>query len=170
MIFKVTWPGERHSPIATTPTHIGKLPSYQVTKNSQVTKLPSYPRGERIQMINCNHPNCKKHKTCNLKEPTTPLTSEINYWLNELTQAKRRVKQYETVLEEIENHKHSTIINVYGHIEYAPKTNIFGVFIRRPEHIYYGWNLNKLEKNVKDLTEKVRRLRLKELELIRNGV
>ena len=118
-------------------------------------------------MINCNYPNCKKHKTCNLKEPITPLTREINYWLNELNKAKRRIKQYETVIEEIRNHKYSMTINVYGHIEYAPKTNIFGVFIRRPEHIYYGWNLNKLEKNVKDLTEKVRRLRLEELELMR---
>ena len=122
-------------------------------------------------MLNCNYPNCKKHKTCNLKEPMTPLTQEIRYWLNELRKAKRRIKEYSEVLKEIQvYHKYSVPVNVYGHIEYAPKTNVFGVFIRRPEHVNYGWNLNKLQKNVDDLTEKVRSLRLMELELIRDGV
>ena len=120
-------------------------------------------------MINCNQPNCKNHKSCNLKEPMTPLTTEINYWLNQLKKANLRLKEYEdTVIDITQYHKYSTPINVYGHIEYAPKVNIFGVFIRRPEHVNYGWNLNKLQKNVKDLTEKVRGLRLQELEIIRS--
>ena len=46
---------------------------------------------------------------------------------------------------------------------YAPKTNAFGVFIRRPEHVCYGWNFNRLEKQVNDLIDKVRELRLVEL-------
>ena len=121
-------------------------------------------------MLNCNYPNCKKHRTCNLKEPLTPLTTEINYWLNELRKAKRRVKQYIEVVKDINvYHKYSIPVNVYGHIEYAPKVNAFGVYIRRPEHVFYGWNLNKLEKNVMDLTEKVRSLRFEELELMRDG-
>ena len=121
-------------------------------------------------MINCNHPNCKKHKSCNLQEPITPLTLEIRYWLNELHKAKRRIKDYETTVKDITiYHKYSIPINVYGTIKYAPKVNTFGVFIRRPEHVYYGWNLNKLDKNVKDLTDKVRKLRLLELEMVRNG-
>lgn len=119
-------------------------------------------------MLTCNYPNCKKHKTCNLQEPITPLTMEIRYWLNELKKAKRRVNEYRTILKDITiHHKYSTPVNVYGHIEYAPKVNAFGVFIRRPEHVYYGWNLNKLEKNANDLTEKIRSLRLTELEMMR---
>ena len=98
----------------------------------------------------------------------TPLTREIRYWLNELKKAKRRVKEYRNVLKDIQiYHKYSIPVNVYGSIKYAPKVNAFGVYIRRPEHVYYGWNLNKLEKNVNDLTEKVRSLRLSELEMIR---
>ncbi len=117
-------------------------------------------------MVNCNYPNCKKHKTCNLWEPMTPLTTEIRYWLNELRAAEKRVKDYEMVVEDIvKYHKYSIPVNVYGHIEYAPKTNVFGVFIRRPEHVNYGWNISRLKKNVKELTEKIKGLRLKELEM-----
>ena len=110
-------------------------------------------------MINCNQPNCKHHKTCNLKTPMTPLTREINYTLNQLKQAHKNINKYEQILEDIHNHKYSIPVNVYGHIEYAPKQNIFGVTIQRPEHIHYGWNLNKLLKMKEDITEKVRRLR-----------
>lgn len=110
-------------------------------------------------MINCNQPNCKHHKTCNLKTPMTPLTREINYWLNQLHKAQQNLRKYQQLHEDIQNHKYSYTVNVYGHIEYAPKQNIFGVTIQRPEHIHYGWNLNKLLKMKDDLTEKVRRLR-----------
>ena len=121
-------------------------------------------------MLNCNYPNCKKHKTCNLKEPITPLTPEIRYWLNQLNKAKKRIKDYEKTLKDIKlYHKYSIPINVYGHIRYAPKVNTFGVFIRRPEHVYYGWNLNRLEKNVEEITEKVRSLRLEEWRMVRNA-
>ena len=114
-------------------------------------------------MLNCNHPNCKNHKTCNLKKPMTPLTQEIRYWLKQLQAAKWKIREYRNILRDITvYHKYSIPINVYGHIVYAPKTNVFEVFIRRPEHIFYGWNLNRLEKNVKDLTEKVRSVRLQE--------
>lgn len=96
----------------------------------------------------------------------TPLTTEIRYWLNELRAAEKRVKDYEMVVEDIvKYHKYSIPVNVYGHIEYAPKTNVFGVFIRRPEHVNYGWNISRLKKNVKELTEKIKGLRLKELEM-----
>ena len=117
-------------------------------------------------MLNCNYPNCKKHKTCNLKEPLTPLNIEIRYWLNQLKQAKKRLIAYEEIVKDITfHHKYSIPVNVYGHIEYAPKLNAFGVFIRRPEHVIYGWNRNKLEKEIVELTEKIRSLRLEELEL-----
>ena len=119
-------------------------------------------------MLNCNYPNCKKHKTCNLQEPVTPLTKVIRYWLKELKASEKKVKDYERIVEDIVRyHKYSIPVNVYGHIEYAPKTNVFGVFIRRPEHVYYGWNINRLNRNVKELTEKVRSLRFKELEMMR---
>lgn len=121
-------------------------------------------------MLNCNYPNCKNHKTCDLREPLTPLTTEIRYWLNELRIAKNRLKEYELIVKDIvQYHRYSVPVNVYGHIEYTPKQNVFGVFIRRPEHVMYGWNLRKLEKNVIDLTGKVRSLRFKELELVRDG-
>ena len=98
----------------------------------------------------------------------TPLTREIRYWLKEVRAAEKRVKEYETVVKDIvQYHKYSIPVNVYGHIEYAPKTNFHGVFIRRPEHVLYGWHISKLKKNVKELTEKVKELRLKELELMR---
>jgi hypothetical protein len=117
-------------------------------------------------MLNCNYPNCKKHKTCNLWEPMTPLSTEIRYWLKELRAAEKRVKDYETVVEDIvQYHKYSIPVNVYGHIEYAPKRNALGVFIRRPEHVFYGWNISVLKRKVKELTEKVRSLRLEELKM-----
>ena len=119
-----------------------------------------------FSMLNCYYPNCKKHKTCNLHEPVTPLTTEIRYWLKELRAAEKRIKDYERIVEDIIRYdKYSIPVNVYGHIEYAPKTNVFGVFIRRPEHVMYGWNISKLKKNVSDLTEKVKSLRLKELRM-----
>ena len=119
-------------------------------------------------MLNCNYPQCKKHKTCNLHEPLSPLATEIRYWLKELWSAEKKVKDYERIVEDIVRyHKYSIPINVYGHIEYAPKTNVFGVFIRRPEHVYYGWNISVLKRNVKKLTEKVKELRMKELEMMR---
>lgn len=96
----------------------------------------------------------------------TPLTMVIRYWLKELRTAKKRVKDYERIVEDIVRyHKYSIPVNVYGHIEYAPKTNVFGVFIRRPEHVMYGWNISVLKKNVEELTEKVRSLRLEELNM-----
>ena len=59
-------------------------------------------------MLNCNQPNCKKHKTCNLKEPMTPYTREINYWLKELKTAKWRLTDYEkTVIDITQYHKYS---------------------------------------------------------------
>jgi len=115
-------------------------------------------------MLNCYWPNCKKHKTCNLKEPMTPYTTEIRYWLKELRKAKQRLIEYRGILKNIHQyHQYSIPVNVYGHIMYAPKTNAFGVFIRRPEHVCYGWNFNRLEKQVNDLIDKVRELRLVEL-------
>jgi hypothetical protein len=114
--------------------------------------------------LNCNQPNCKNHKTCNLKEPMTIFTTEINYWLNELRKANWRITDYEdVVIDIIQYHKYSIPVNVYGHIEYAPKQNALGVFIRRPEHVYYGWNLNRLKKAKEEITEKIRGLRLQEL-------
>ena len=118
-------------------------------------------------MVNCNYPNCKKHKSCNLQEPITKkgllLSNEIGYWLKELRSHKWRMQEYEDVLKDITTyHTYSIPVNVYGHIEYAPKTNAFGVYIRRPEHVYYGWNWNKLNKEMDTLTERIRELRLLE--------
>lgn len=114
--------------------------------------------------MNCNHPNCKHHKGCNLKTPMTKYTKEINYLLNELKKAKWRLEEYRIILKDIQQyHTYSIPVNVYGHIKYAPKKNAFGVFIRKPEHVYYGWNLSMLNNKLKELVDKVKELRLKEL-------
>lgn len=98
----------------------------------------------------------------------TPYTTEIRYWLRELRIAKRRLNEYEEIVKDIvQYHVYSIPINVYGNIQYAPKQNAFEVYIRRPEHVIQGWNISKLKKQVKDLTEKVRSLRLEELEVMR---
>ena len=132
-----------------------------------------------IMKINCNHyngnnttfqcPTCKEYYRCTLIQPTTPehqlLQQEIDYWLNELRLAKKRLKEYLTVLEDIKAKKYCYPVNVYGNIQYAPKQNVFGVTIRMPEHVIYGWNWNKLIKAREDVMETIRGLRLKELEL-----
>ena len=125
--------------------------------------------------INCNYSkgnkcaNCKHYPNCTLLKPTNKnhilLLNEINYWLNELRKAKQNLKEYETILKDILNHKYSTPVNVYGHIQYAPKTNAFGVFIRKPEHVNYGWNYGKLQNNKDELIEHIRLLNRKELNM-----
>ena len=131
--------------------------------------------------ITCNHFNsknatflcetCKHYQTCSLIEPTnknhTLLLTEIQYWLKELQQAKQRIKDYEDVLKDIQNHKYCYAVNVYGHICYAPKQNSFGVFIQRPEHVVYGWNYDKLVGSKDELMEKIRLLNRKELNMRR---
>ena len=112
---------------------------------------------------------CKEYHRCSLTKPANQdyllLLKEIDYWLKELKHAKKRLKEYADVVEDIQNHKYCYAVNVYGNIQYAPKQNVFGVTIQRPEHVFYGWNFNKLEKNVNDLFEKVRGLRFLELEM-----
>ena len=129
--------------------------------------------------INCNHYNgtkttfqcetCKQYHKCSLTQPTNKehllLLNEIDYWLKELRMSKKRVKEYETIVEDIQNHKYCYVVNVYGNIQYAPKTNAFGVTIKRPEHVGHGWNINKLNKRVDELLEHIRELRLQELTL-----
>ena len=129
--------------------------------------------------IKCNHfngnnttftcPTCKEYYRCTLIQPSSPthqtLLKEINYWLNELKNAKRRIKQYKNILNDIQNHKYSYTVNVYGNIQYAPKQNVFNVFIKRPEHVMYSWNLNKLNNAKDEIIENIRGLRVEELKL-----
>ena len=100
--------------------------------------------------INCNQPNCKNHKSCNLKEPLPPehqlLHDEIHYLLKQLKKIRWRLQEYQDIQEDINN-------GIYNEV------NVFGVTIMRPEHVNYGWNWNKLQKTKEDLTEKVRKLR-----------
>ena len=125
--------------------------------------------------INCNYSKgCTicKHKTyCTLLEPTnknhTKLLQEIQYWLNQLQETKTKIKKYEETYQDIHNHKYSTPINVYGNIQYAPKQNAFGVIIRRPEHIYYGWNYSKLTNKKDKIVKHIKLLNHKELNMRR---
>jgi len=125
--------------------------------------------------INCNYStgnqcaNCKHYSNCTLLQPTnknhSKLLNEINYWRNELQKANQRLREYETILNDILNHKYSTAINVYGNIQYAPKQNVFGVFIRKPEHVNYGWNHSELQMNKEELLDHIRLLNRKELNM-----
>ena len=131
--------------------------------------------------IKCNHFNgknttflcelCKYYHICTLYEPTTKnhllLLDEIKYWLIEYNHAKDRLKEYETILNDILNHdpEYSGVVNVYGSIKHYPKQNVFGVFIRKPEHVRYGWNYDKLVEQKDYLLGFVRRLNRKELNM-----
>lgn len=127
--------------------------------------------------INCNYSKgnkcttCKHEIHCTLLEPTnknhTLLQREINYWLNELRKIRQNIREYEHVLTDILNHKYSYTINVYGNIQYAPKQNVFGVFIKKPEHVFYGWNYQKLTAKKEELIEHIRLLNRKELNMRR---
>ena len=81
--------------------------------------------------------------------------------------AKDRLKEYEAIVKDITDHKYAIPVNVYGSIKYAPRKNALGVFIRRPEHVMYGWNLNKLEHRKEEILEKIRELTHMELEVRR---
>lgn len=131
--------------------------------------------------IRCNHfdsknatftcQTCRHYNHCSLLEPTNKnhslLLSEINYWLNKLKEANHRIIEYEIILNEILNGKYTIPVNVYGNIQQAPKQNVYGVFIKKPEHIFYGWNYNKLMEEKKGLIEKIRLLNQKELNMRR---
>lgn len=127
--------------------------------------------------INCNYSKgnkcelCKHTAYCTLLKPTNKnhsrLLSEINYWLKELRKINTNLIEYETILHNIKENRYSTPVNVYGHIEYAPKQNVFGVFIRKPEHVVYGWNYQKLLDKKHELIEKIRLLNHKELNMRR---
>ena len=125
--------------------------------------------------INCNYDkncgNCKHQSTCTLLKPSSKnhiiLQNEINYWLNEYHKAVDRINEYETILKDIINsdHKYSKAVNVYGSIKHYPKQNVFGVFIRKPEHVIYGWNYDRLVARKNELLDFVRRLNRKELNM-----
>ena len=68
-------------------------------------------------------------------------------------------------MEDIKANKYCYTVNVYGNIQYAPKQNVFGVTIRMPEHVCYGWNWNKLSKRRDEVMDKIRSLRVEEMEL-----
>lgn len=157
--------------------------SYQVTKLPKIAKLPSYQvtAGVKNMKIKCEHynsknatftcPTCRHYQRCTLLKPTnknhTLLLQEINYWLKKLEQTNDNISEYETVFNDINNHKYSIPINVYGHIEYAPKTNAYGVFIKKPEHVIYGWNYGMLHEKKEKLMEHIRLLNRKELNMRR---
>jgi len=121
-----------------------------------------YSKGNR-----CN--NCKHYSHCTLLKPTnknhTLLQNEINYWLNELRKTNITLTKYEDVLKAIQTHEYTIPVNVYGHIKQAPKQNVYGVFIRKPEHVHYGWNYNRLIEKKNELIECIKLLNRKELNM-----
>ena len=114
---------------------------------------------------------CENNNKCNnltIKDYSL-LLRQKQYKLHQLDENKKHIKEYTVIFDEINNHdwKYTIPVNVYGTIKYAPKTNIFNVFIRKPEHVVYGWNLKRLERNEKELLECIRNLAGKEFELRR---
>ena len=131
--------------------------------------------------ITCNHFNsknatftcqtCKHYPHCSLLKPTNKnhsmLLREINYWKGKLHQARENLMEYENIWNDIHNHKYSVPVNVYGNIQYAPRQNVFGVFIKKPEHVNYGWSAGRLLEEKENLIEHVRLLNRKELNMRR---
>ena len=125
--------------------------------------------------INCTYDEtqkckkCKNQHTCPLLTPSnkthTLLLNEINWHLNELHKTNTNLHEYEMILNDIKNHKYSGIVNVYGNIKNYPKINVFGVFIRKPEHVRYGWNYERLVARKNELVEHIRLLNRKELNM-----
>lgn len=126
--------------------------------------------------ITCPHDNntntcktCKHNHKCNIIEPTntnhTLLLKEINYWLKKLKEIKQNIRNYQKVFQDIKTHKYSRTVNVYGNIQYYPLTNTAGAFIRKPEHVIYGWNLDILESEKIKLIDHIRMLTRKELNM-----
>ena len=123
--------------------------------------------------INCNYDkscnNCRHYSTCDLVKPSsknhTLLLDEIRYWVNEYNKARDRIIEYETILNDIKTGKYSGVVNVYGSIKHYPKQNVFGVFIRKPEHVNYGWNYDRLVARKDKLLEHIRLLNRKELNM-----
>ena len=117
----------------------------------------------------CN--KCENQNKCNnLTRMDYPLLlTQKDYMLNQLQENKKHLKEYEIILKEILRHdwKYAIPVNVYGTIKYAPKKNAADVFIRKPEHVVYGWNLKRLERRERDLLECIRNLAGKEFELRR---
>ena len=95
------------------------------------------------------------------------LLREINYWKGKLHQARENLMEYENIWNDIHNNKYSVPVNVYGNIQYAPRQNVFGVFIKKPEHINYGWSAGRLLEEKENLIEYVRLLNRKELNMRR---
>jgi len=114
---------------------------------------------------------CKHYNNCTLLQPTNKnhslLLKEIQYWLNELSKAKQNIMEYEKIFDDINHHKYSIPVNVYGSIKYVPCQNVFGVFIRKPEHVNYGWNYGRLLDKKEELIEHIRLLNRKELNMRR---
>ena len=112
---------------------------------------------------------CSNQHICPLLNPSsknhTLLLNEIDWYLNELNKAKHNLIEYEMILNDIKNHKYSGVVNVYGSIKHYPKQNVFGVFIRKPEHVNYGWNYDRLVARKDKLLEHIRLLNSKELNM-----
>ena len=85
----------------------------------------------------------------------------------QLKQAKENLMEYENVWNDIHNHEYDIPVNVYGNIQYVPRQNVFGVFIKKPEHVYYGWGAGKLMEKKEKLMEHLRLLNRKELNMRR---
>jgi hypothetical protein len=117
----------------------------------------------------CN--KCENQNKCNnlTKKDYQVLITQKDYMLNQLNENKKHLKEYEGIFNEINNHdwKYTIPVNVYGTIKYAPRKNVFDVFIRKPEHVVYGWNLKRLERRNIELLECIRNLAAKEFELRR---
>ena len=75
--------------------------------------------------------------------------------------------EYEQIHQDINENKYSIPVNVYGNIQYAPKSNVFDVLIRRPEHVCYGWSYSRLVSEKDKIVEHIKLLNHKELNMRR---
>ena len=111
----------------------------------------------------CNE--CENQITCENTNDYNLILTQKGYKLRLYHENQKRLKEYEILLNEILNGEYTIPVNVYGNIQQVPRQNVFGVLIRKPEHVMYGWNYQRLERQSKVLMECIRVLAAREFEL-----
>ena len=109
-------------------------------------------------MIGCecypNHEICKNRSTCERE-------------LTRLKTLKERKQQYSQILYEIQKGKYIETININGKLHRAPKKNVLGEYIVRPEHVQVGLDLNDIIIDIQNQESIIRELRRKERNILR---
>ena len=80
---------------------------------------------------------------------------------------KERKQQYSQILYEIQKGKYIETISINGKLHRAPKKNVLGEYIVRPEHVQVGLDLNDIIIDIQNQESIIRELRRKERNILR---